>query len=490
MNSTQLRCQIALGALTFAVAFAAPARAQTCPADCDGDAQVVINELVTGVNIALGASNVGFCSVLDANLSGAVEVNELIGGVRSSLEGCPVVSCEGIANCTEITPGDNDQETILTALIEAEPGDTIILLPGRYRMTGQISLDVDGVTIRGNGRRSTVLSFANQTTGGEGFLVTADDFTIEDIGIEDAPGDQLKLIGGRNVFMRGVRTEWTNGPDPDNGAYGLYPVQCENVLIENCEVIGASDAGIYVGQSMNIIVRRNTVRFNVAGIEIENSTDADVYNNIATQNTGGILVFNLPGLPIKDGKRTRVFHNEMFENNTDNFAPPGNTVGAVPAGTGFMVMANDQVEAYENNFRDNRTSHVILVSFNTAELLGGFTNNDELYDPFSETVYLHDNTFSGGGDNADLPDELKPLLGTPNPQVLYDGDVDPEKLVEGTLPENLRICSEDEGFTFINLDLAHGFAGLSRDPETIRCAQDRLPPVVIPGVPNPPTVGS
>jgi len=33
---------------------------------------------------------------------------------------------------------------------------------------------------------------------------------------------------------------------------------------------------------------------NVAGIEIENCTDADVYENISTNNTGGVLVFDLP----------------------------------------------------------------------------------------------------------------------------------------------------------------------------------------------------
>jgi parallel beta-helix repeat protein len=69
-----------------------------------------------------------------------------------------------------------------------------------------------------------------------------------------------------------VRVEWTNGPDENNGAYGLYPVQSSNVLIEESVVIGASDAGIYVGQSNNIIVRNSRVEFNVAGIEIENST--------------------------------------------------------------------------------------------------------------------------------------------------------------------------------------------------------------------------
>src|SRR3546814_1516361 len=82
--------------------------------------------------------------------------------------------------------------------------------------------------------------------------------------------------------MRRVRAEWTGGPSTDNGAYGLYPVQVDNVLIEDSVVKGASDAGIYVGQSTNIIVRNNRAEGNVAGIEIENSTGADVYGNTTT----------------------------------------------------------------------------------------------------------------------------------------------------------------------------------------------------------------
>ena len=86
---------------------------------------------------------------------------------------------------------------------------------------------------------------------------------------------------------------------------------------------GASDAGIYVGQSRNIVVRRNQVEFNVAGIEIENSTDADVYDNMATNNTGGILVFNLPGPPVQDGRRTRVLRQPDLREQHGELRRPG-----------------------------------------------------------------------------------------------------------------------------------------------------------------------
>ena len=110
-------------------------------------------------------------------------------------------------------------------------------------------LDVMRVTIRGAGMDKSILSFKGQVAGAEGLLVTASDFTIEGLAIEDTIGDALKISEGNNIVIRGVRTEWTDGYKTENGAYGIYPVQTTNVLMEDNVAIGASDAGIYVGQS-------------------------------------------------------------------------------------------------------------------------------------------------------------------------------------------------------------------------------------------------
>ena len=62
--------------------------------------------------------------------------------------------------------------------------------------------------------------------------------------------------------MINLRTEWTGGPKSTNGAYGLYPVESKDVYIDGCIAIGASDAGIYVGQSKNIIVKNSQAMYN------------------------------------------------------------------------------------------------------------------------------------------------------------------------------------------------------------------------------------
>ena len=59
-----------------------------CAGDCNGDGEVTINELITGVNIALGNDSVSSCPAVDTNGDGEVAVNELIQAVNSALNGC------------------------------------------------------------------------------------------------------------------------------------------------------------------------------------------------------------------------------------------------------------------------------------------------------------------------------------------------------------------------------------------------------------------
>jgi subtilase family serine protease len=59
-----------------------------CAGDCNGDGVVTIDEIVTGVNIALGATPLSQCLSLDANGDGLVTVDELLRAVSDALNGC------------------------------------------------------------------------------------------------------------------------------------------------------------------------------------------------------------------------------------------------------------------------------------------------------------------------------------------------------------------------------------------------------------------
>lgn len=390
-----------------------------------------------------------------------MSLKRVLGGVVVAATVC--VSC---SRQPAITAGPDFQKQVQEALINAQPGAVIELPEGKHDVTGTLSLSVDKVTLRGKGPDKTILSFKNQKTGSAGMLVTSNHFTIEDLAIEDSKGDALKINGADGVTIRRVRTEWTGGPNEHNGSYGLYPVQCKNVLIEDSVAIGASDAGIYVGQSQGIIIRRSRAELNVAGIEIENSQDADVYNNIATRNTGGILVFNLPDLPVKGGRNTRVFDNQVVANNTENFAPKGNIVAKVPAGTGVIVMATNHIDIYKNTIKDNQTASISVVSYLTT----GNPLNDKTYDPYTDSIYIHDNTITGGGakPSGRFAEDLMPFAGKPLPAILYDGVLRPAST-------DAQICVKNNGeATFLNYDAGNQFKHPSRDLKTHDCS---LPPL-------------
>ncbi|MFA0811194.1 parallel beta-helix domain-containing protein [Microbulbifer epialgicus] len=385
-------------------------------------------------------------------------------------------------NALDVKANSDFQKQLLRKLISAKPGDVVLIPEGEFQINRSLSLNVDGVTIRGAGMDKSILSFKGQIQGAEGLLVNASDFTIENLAIEDTVGDALKVNEGENIIIRNIRVEWTNGPDTENGAYGIYPVQTKNTLVEGSIAIGASDAGIYVGQSRNVIVRNNHAEFNVAGIEVENTIGADVYDNVATNNTGGILVFNMPNLP-QPGHGTRIYRNNIFKNNVANFGHEGTPVAAVPAGSGIVINSNDNVEIFNNDIADNDTANIIVSSYFTAGYYSDKSTQKD-FDPYPEGIYIYDNHFTGGGESPDHL-ELKALklarfgLGGSIPDVLWDGVVDRDKLVDGELPDSLKLCIDNADAGIVNVDFLNDYQNISTDISAHKCQLKKLPQIVL-----------
>ena len=354
------------------------------------------------------------------------------------------------AETIEISPSADAYREIQEALILSSPGDIIKLSNGVYELEDSLSIDVDGISFIGSDINKTILSFEKQQTGAQGLLITSDNVTLSDFAVVNAKGDAIKAKGVDNIKFIKVKTEWTGGPKETNGAYGLYPVESTNILIDNCVAIGASDAGIYVGQSQNIIVKNSRAEFNVAGIEIENSYFADVFNNIATNNTGGILVFDLPGLPQQGGHHVRVFNNKIINNNTDNFAPEGNIVGEVPRGTGVIVQANSLVDIFENTIEGNETINIAIVTY-------PYETEDESYNPHPRNVQIYNNTFGKSGYRPDLETgELAKMLfelsGGDMPDIFWDGVVPLSSLLSSKTKKEAVILGNNKDATFLTIN--------------------------------------
>jgi parallel beta-helix repeat protein len=376
----------------------------------------------------------------------------------------------------------NIEKGLQSAFITAKNGDTIRLDTGYFWFTRSLMMDgKSDIVIIGAGMEETILSFKGQSEGAEGIKISnCKNIQLIGFTVEDAKGDNIKVTDTNGILFSNVKTYWTNGAKESNGAYGFYPVLCKRVVIEDCVAARASDAGVYVGQSDSVIIRRNVAYENVAGIESENSNFVEIYDNHTYNNTGGILVFDLPGLT-QYGHHTRVFNNKVISNNHKNFAPKGNIVGMVPPGTGIMLLATRKIEIFDNQITDNRTCPTAIISYDLVtemsqekkdnESSGQAVNHqyklDSLYDPYPNHVFIHNNTYANAHWFPTMQSDFGKLFLTKffmnTPDIIIDGFSDTK------LPGGFEFCLDQKNASFANLNVPENLKNILSDPQPYLC---------------------
>lgn len=419
----------------------------------------------------------------DLGIDGGVEMDAEPTDTGTLPDPFPNSSCAGTSECLQFVVGQENE--LLDAVNDLPTGTRIVLGAGTFRFTNAVTIRDDAITFEGQGIDLTILDFAGQVAQSNGVDVVGDNFTIEGMTITDSKKDALRIENSTNVVIRRVKATWSAGPATTNGSYGLYPVRCTNVLMEDSEAYNASDAGLYVGQSINVVVRRNIARRNVAGLEIENTQFADVYENHVEDNSGGLLIFDLPGNPVI-GRDVKIHDNQIISNNRPNFAPSGTTVSQIPRGTGTFTLASRRVEITGNTYENNLTTDVAVLSglavqsstaawaIPLAMVVGSTVGLDlpsgggVILNFVTNEIWVHGNTHSGYGTLPDSTNQtarpLGALLGLvyfgsggsgPVDALLYDGIgelVDPDEILNNT--NFNHICFEDEtGATYATLDL-------------------------------------
>jgi len=393
-----------------------------------------------------------------------------------SLAACNTMEQKGAAGySTELTFGPGEETKIAEAFLSLRDSSSIRLKEGLYKFDNLSIAQAKHILIQGAGADKTILDFSAQSQGGEGIRVTdVIGFTIDGMTLRDSKGDLIKINKSENVVITNLHAIWSVA-DSTSGGYAIYPVLCKNVLVENCYAEGASDAGIYIGQTDSAIVRKCKAYKNVAGCEIENTSHAEVYDNEFYGNTAGFLIFDLPDLS-KRGGFVKAYNNHLHDNNERNFAKSGSFgstwgVGNAAPGSGIVILAASDIELYNNRIINNNSSAISVVSgFFIDENAGAKINAN--YFPIPKNVHIHDNIMEVDSAfpsaayehrtgkmlvgieqklNAQDPSRKNARL----PFITYDG-INTNVLTKGTAVNPDSICIQQQGPNlFVNVDALH-----------------------------------
>jgi parallel beta-helix repeat protein len=403
-------------------------------------------------------------------------------------------SCDQVRSYDPPREFSNVDLELLSRFALADDNSLIEIEEGNFLLTESLIFEgKENVTIRGKGVLKSVLSFKSQKEGTVGIsIVNCKNIILEEFSVEDATEINIQVTNTDGLKIRNVKSAWTGLVSDENGTNGIYPQLCQNVLVEDCEVLGARDAGIYVGQSHEVVIRKNKAYWNVVGIESENSSRVKIYDNKVYENSGGIFLSYLPGLTMK-GENIEVYSNEINKNNLGNFASIGNITNIVPPGTGLLILASRNVNIYQNQIMDNRTLGIGIFSYGFIDIITKELKNessgdispgrsinrqyeqDQKYDPYPGEIHIHDNNFSNRYIIPDVRSQLGKILlwkfGFRPPFIAWDG-IKPTKftLPDGRQNPAYRICvNENENVKRVVLDASNEFKNLTTDPDVFSC---------------------
>lgn len=289
-------------------------------------------------------------------------------------------------------------QSIQAAINAAAAGAVIQIEPGTYGEA--LTVDKPGIRLvglGGDGKPGVVL----RNPGGvdDGITVTSNSagFSLDNVTVRDFTENGV-LLNGVDRFRLSRITAI------GNGEYGIFPVFSSHGVIERCTVTGHSDAGIYVGQSTDVEVRRSTAHGNVLGIEIENSTRVSVLENDSYDNVVGVMVVLLPGLTVKTSDGVRVHGNRVHDNNRPNFGHPGELESFVPTGSGILVVGADRAIIDDNVVTGNQFVGVGLGSSLLLGALAGLPPSafDDI-EPNPDGVRVTNNRATGNGGISSIP---------------------------------------------------------------------------------------
>jgi nitrous oxidase accessory protein NosD len=358
-------------------------------------------------------------------------------------------------------------ESIQVAIDGASPGDTILVEPGVYQEEGNAdnglnittdTLRLIGKVMKGRGEAGKVrlVHFGTQRTGVyaapagcgpgtgvggcpdelQGFYIRG--FTVEDFprnGIQTRFVNDFKII--RNESVRNLNN-------------GIYPTISANGLVQNNVSYGSLDTALWVAASENVRVVGNELYGSPIGFEITVSNNVLATHNDVHDNTVGFGLFhpNAAGnaqLPVM--ANWVIEHNNVYDNNLPNPAPPGSFQGGLPPGVGVLLLGVSDTVIAKNTVENNDFAGIAILGWCTATSLGdparNCINDPPQADPSANNNLVSLNMLEHNGANP-------PPLPLPGVDILYVQTPPPFGPEPGT--GNCFKKNKPEGFTYFSTE--------------------------------------
>ena len=300
-------------------------------------------------------------------------------GVCRSMKGAPIMRCItvllAIAMATALTaaaaepaPAAGADEVVVTSTIQAavdaaQPGDTVVVPPGRYHES--VTITKSGITIRGS--RGAVLDASGFSTGiraasGPGGPVCPP-LALHDLAVEGLSIEGASFTG---VFFRGV-----DGFAIRNGSYsgnrsvrdlpGLLPRRCDQ---------WQSRPGHERRRHLRRQLRPRRSRAEPCDRLDRRNPSRELHGHLRSgeqddrQYRRHRGAFVLPGLAVPVTQDVLIERNVVMQNNRPNPIAPSleDPISLLPTGTGILTVGADRVVMRDNRVVGNDTGGIGLIA--------------------------------------------------------------------------------------------------------------------------------
>ena len=254
-----------------------------------------------------------------------------------------------------------DQPTIQAAVDAAGPGDLVLISPGVYPES--VNVTTDRIVIRGLDRNRVILD--GGFTRSDGIVVTSDGVAVENVTIR-------RYLNNGLIFNGAEQADGTVDPNAppitgwrgsyitahNNSLYGVYAFQARDGRFDHIYASGHADSGIYIGQCKpcNGLVTDSVAEANTIGYEGTNSSTVTLIRSVYRGNRVGITSNSQDRERVAPSQDVTIAGNLVTDNNN-----PKSPAGEGAFGYGIAIGGSERVQVLRNRVTGNSGPGIVIT---------------------------------------------------------------------------------------------------------------------------------